>query len=217
MGIHGEPGRESRSLPADKAADKLADIMLESILGSGPGSPDARLETSPDDSVVLLVNNLGATPLLELLVVARRLISRLREKYQLRPVRVYVGPFMTALEMAGVSATILRLDTQGRMEAALDNPTLAPAWTAASQIDPNYDPSLQIISYSTTAHNAKARGGPACPLAPTVIRAVCERVASIESELTKYDSICGDGDCGLVMKAGVRAKIFKSQPNSGPL
>ena len=79
------------------------------------------------DRVALLVNGLGGTPPMELAIVARRAIACLREQ-GLVVERAWAGEFLTALEMPGVSLSVLRLDA-ARL-ALLDAPTEAPAWPA---------------------------------------------------------------------------------------
>src|SRR5262249_61652785 len=78
---------------------------------------------------VLMVNNLGATPMMELAIVARRALTVL-EGRGLVVERVYLGTFLSALEMAGVSLTVLPVD-DARL-ARLDAPTDAPAWPNAA-------------------------------------------------------------------------------------
>ena len=223
MGIHGEPGREQRELPESGAATAVADILVEGILGS-PAVP-ARLEVQPGAEVALLLNNLGALPAVEMAVVARVVVINLLRR-GLRPVRAFVGPYMTALEMAGVSLTVVRLP--GPAETAvgaasllerLDAPTSAPAWTASSVLDVEslgepassaflasrtvpYDPDQYGGTANSIANQRAIGSGVACPRALAVVRAVCERIIAIEPIITEYDTVCGDGDCGLVMKAG---------------
>ncbi len=115
LGIHGEPGvRRVPIEPADALVDRLMGPILAEIAGG---------------RVVLLVNNLGGTPTMELAIVARHAIDVL-ERGGKRVERVYAGTFLSALEMAGVSLTVLPVDDQ-RL-ARLDAPTDAPAWPNAA-------------------------------------------------------------------------------------
>lgn len=100
MGLHGEPGVSRQKLIP---ADPLVDMMLEHILA------DLRFERG--DQVCLLVNDLGATTMMELLIANRRVRQVLRE----RGVAVHdtvVGSFCTCQEMAGFSITLLKLDEE---------------------------------------------------------------------------------------------------------
>src|SRR4051812_14174180 len=116
LGIHGEPGVRRGPL---EPADDLVDRLLETIVA------EARPGFARNDRVVLLVNNLGATPTMELAIVARRALAGL-EARGLVVERAYVGTFLSALEMAGVSLSVLRVDD--RRLSRLDAPTDAPAW-----------------------------------------------------------------------------------------
>jgi len=100
IGIHGEPGRERRRLvPADEVVDLLATAVLDDL-------PFAR-----GDEVLAFVNGMGGTPLMELYIVYGAL-SRLLDSRGIRIARNLVGSYMTSLEMAGCSITLLRLDDE---------------------------------------------------------------------------------------------------------
>ena len=113
IGIHGEPGR-SRSVlrQADEIVEMLADPVLDD-LGVASG-----------DQVLAFVNGMGATPLLELYVVYRRLHALLQER-GLRVVRRLVGSYITSLDMAGCSVTLLKMDRE--LLALWDAPVFTPA------------------------------------------------------------------------------------------
>ena len=97
IGIHGEPGTSrEKMLSANEAAKRILDTILADLDYSGK-------------EVVVLVNGMGATPLMELYIINNFVQDYLKEK----GVKVYdtmVGNYMTAIEMAGFSLTLLRLD-----------------------------------------------------------------------------------------------------------
>jgi len=101
LGIHGEPGVIRGKL---KTADELTEhILVDYILKDKP--------IEPGEEVALIVNGLGATPLMELFVVNRKVHHVLGK----RGVKIYstnVGNFMTSLEMAGFSVSVLKLDDE---------------------------------------------------------------------------------------------------------
>ena len=82
-------------------------------------------------SVALLVNNLGSTPVMEQYVVARRAIEQL-EASGATVARVFVGPFMTSLDMSGVSLTVFKLaqfeDLAKEAVKARPSMSLSPGW-----------------------------------------------------------------------------------------
>jgi phosphoenolpyruvate---glycerone phosphotransferase subunit DhaK len=112
IGIHGEPGSERVPL---ETADRVADRMVTAILDD--------LSITSTDDVVLLVNGLGATPLEELYLLFRRAKARLDDA-GIRIHRVYIGEYVTSLEMAGASITILKLDDV--LRPLIDAPASSP-------------------------------------------------------------------------------------------
>lgn len=98
IGIHGEPGRERRKLgPASELAQQLAEPILADLDFTG-------------DAIALL-NGMGGTPLLELYVMYGE-VARILEKSGVRVVRNLVGNYITSLEMAGCSLTLLKADDE---------------------------------------------------------------------------------------------------------
>ena len=100
IGIHGEPGRERMPL---EAADRIVDRLLDAVLGDLP--------FNSGDRVLAFVNGMGGTPLIELYIAMRRVAEVLAER-GLRLERSLVGSYITSLEMAGLSITMLRLDDE---------------------------------------------------------------------------------------------------------
>ncbi|MGA7901024.1 MAG: dihydroxyacetone kinase subunit DhaK [Terrimicrobiaceae bacterium] len=100
IGHHGEPGVKVDDL---KSADELAQIALDYIL------PD--LPFSSGDEVVVLVSGLGATPIMELYIVYRKLVELLG-KAGISIYHRYVGNYFTSLEMMGVTITMMKLDAE---------------------------------------------------------------------------------------------------------
>jgi phosphoenolpyruvate---glycerone phosphotransferase subunit DhaK len=100
IGIHGEPGRERIPLAA---ADELVARLLEPIVEDG--------NFADGDEVLLFSNSMGGTPLIELYLV-HGIAERLLTERGIRVIRSLVGPYITSLEMQGVSLSLLRLDQQ---------------------------------------------------------------------------------------------------------
>ena len=114
IGIHGEPGRERMPLePADKITERLATAVVDD------------LPYREGDQVLAFVNGLGGTPLLELYIVYRAL-KKFLDGRGITIARNLVGPYMTSLEMAGMSITLLRLDDEltRLWDAPVDTPAL---------------------------------------------------------------------------------------------
>jgi len=100
IGIHGEPGRERTKL---KAADEIAEILTSTVVKDLP--------YKRGDEVIAFVNGMGGTPLIELYVVANA-VNRYLQKEGIKPARWLVGSYITSLEMAGCSVTLLKLDAE---------------------------------------------------------------------------------------------------------
>lgn len=114
MGIHGEPGTHREEI---KTADEIVDHLLGKILDDMP------LEEG--DEVAVMVNGLGGTPLMELYIVNRK-VSEVLSSMGVKIARTYVGNYMTSLEMAGFSVTVLKLDSELKelLFAPADTPAL---------------------------------------------------------------------------------------------
>jgi phosphoenolpyruvate---glycerone phosphotransferase subunit DhaK len=114
IGIHGEPGRERMPLePADKITERLATAVVDD------------LPYREGDQVLAFVNGLGGTPVLELYIVYGAL-KKFLDGRGITIARNLVGPYMTSLEMAGMSITLLRLDDEltRLWDAPVDTPAL---------------------------------------------------------------------------------------------
>ncbi|WP_085524534.1 dihydroxyacetone kinase subunit DhaK [Tuberibacillus sp. Marseille-P3662] len=97
-GIHGEQGMERKEImPADELTTELLTKVLDKVA------------LSTGDNIAVMINGLGATPLMELYIVNRKVSELLKQK-QVNVVKTFVGEYMTSLEMAGCSISILKLD-----------------------------------------------------------------------------------------------------------
>ncbi|MFF1820115.1 dihydroxyacetone kinase subunit DhaK [Kribbella sp. NPDC058245] len=110
----------AESIATMGVADEVIDILLTRLV--------ADRGISAGDRVVLLVNNLGGTPTMELAIIARRAVTFLAEQ-GITLERAWVGSFLTALEMAGCSLSLARVDDH--LLARLDAPTETMAWPAS--------------------------------------------------------------------------------------
>jgi dihydroxyacetone kinase-like protein len=113
IGIHGEPGR--RRVPIG-SADEVVDMLIVPILDDLP--------FKSGDRVLAFINGMGGTPLMELYIVYRR-VQQVLDERGITIARSLVGNYITSLEMAGTSISLLRLDDQ--MIDLWDSPVLTPA------------------------------------------------------------------------------------------
>ncbi|SHJ43806.1 dihydroxyacetone kinase DhaK subunit [Clostridium amylolyticum] len=113
MGIHGEPGTHREDL---KSGDEIVEHLLNKVLD------DMDLK---NDEVAVMVNGLGSTPLMELYIANRKVHSMLKEK-GIKVYKTFVGEYMTSIEMAGFSISLLKLDEE--LKSLLDAPADTPGF-----------------------------------------------------------------------------------------
>jgi dihydroxyacetone kinase-like protein len=111
IGIHGEPGRERRAM---MTSGEIADVAVDAVV------EDLR----PEAPVLLLVNGMGATPLLELYGFSAEVHRALTER-KVSVARTLVGNYVTSLDMAGASVTICQADEE--LLRLWDAPVSTPA------------------------------------------------------------------------------------------
>jgi ATP-dependent dihydroxyacetone kinase len=187
LGIHGEKGVARGPM---QTADALVDEML--------GTIGAELALQPGERVVLLVNNLGATTAMELAIVARRALAHLRNA-GLVVERVWSGPLLTALEMAGVSLSVMRVDDA--VLNLLDSGTDAPAWPGTGKIAEQ----RQTIARPAEITSEAEPMGPLGPLLANAVASVSKALRAGRDHFTELDSRSGDGDLGISMERAAEA------------
>ncbi|MGB7448671.1 MAG: dihydroxyacetone kinase family protein [Ornithinimicrobium sp.] len=198
LGIHGEPGVRDDTLGT---ASEVADLLLDSVLAEEP----TRGENGYDGRVAVLLNGLGTVKYEELFVVYSRLAEGLKDK-GLTPVRPEVGEFVTSLDMAGLSLTLVFLDEELEQHwlAPVDTPAYhrgampeaereprAETWTADASEIPDADQASQDVAREIVA-------------VLEVFEQVC---ADEEDELGRLDAVAGDGDHGQGMVYGSRGAL----------
>ncbi|WP_409235167.1 dihydroxyacetone kinase subunit DhaK [Streptomyces sp. PA5.6] len=111
VGIHGEPGRERRPMMTSR---EIADFAVNAVLE----------DLAPHDPVLLLVNGMGGTPLLELYGFSAE-VQRVLVERGVAVARTLVGNYVTSLDMAGTSVTLCQIDEE--MLRLWDAPVRTPA------------------------------------------------------------------------------------------
>jgi dihydroxyacetone kinase-like protein len=113
IGIHGEPGRDRLPL---QSADEITDLLASVVLKDLP--------FVAGDRVIVMVNGMGGTPLIELYIVFRHLAT-VCDQHAVTIERNLIGNYITSLEMAGCSITLLKVDDE--LLRLWDAPVLTPA------------------------------------------------------------------------------------------
>jgi len=188
LGIHGEKGVERGEI---RPANELVEQMIARI------AEECGLKTG--DRVALLVNGLGATPPLELAIVARHALAVLRQR-GITIERAWNDNLLTALEMPGCSLSVLKLD--GNDLQFLDAPTETSAWPGSGHL-----PASRSIIAATApiAGPAETHLDAADSSLRGITMAVADALEAAEAYLTDLDSGAGDGDLGASMVRGAQA------------
>lgn len=199
VGIHGEPGVSREKI---RSADELADRMVRSLAET--------LDLKPDDEIALMINGFGGTPLQELYVFNHSVIKVLDATVGAKLYRSFAGNYMTSIDMAGASVTILRLDEE--LKKYLDAPCTSSALNVnGAQCPPRREYAqqevTQAISYADRTDKAWSKVSGNVLTTENMMRMV-DRMSTfiIENEVPfcELDSHAGDGDFGESIAKGFR-------------
>lgn len=203
MGIHNEPGVQRRK--RQTKADLVRDMVR--LLTDNDDKERAFVHWERGDDAVVMLNNLGGLSELELVGLVPAVLSAL-DAAGIKPARLFVGTYMTSLDMPGFSITLLRLPRSGAERetilAGVDAPSSAPGWQKRATTPPP-KPNLTPASKAGTQRRGAKR--PAGPAFVPGIEAACRAVIRAEPEITRFDTVAGDGDCGLTLKAGAEGVL----------
>lgn len=202
VGIHGEPGIRREKLIS---ADELAARMVTELLASLHISEEAAQE------VAVLVNGFGGTPLQELYLLNNAVMRELKAR-NVTVLKVLVGNYMTSIDMAGASLSILKLDDQ--LKRLLGEPCDTPALSVRGPLAPvnNTEAAAEKADEDTGAvqavmseEYAALQGG---KLSLNNMMYLIDRMSSIiiENEIPfcELDSHAGDGDFGMSVAKGFK-------------
>lgn len=114
VGHHGEPGTAKIKM---RSADEITEMMVKGVLEDLP--------FQSGNEVAVLINGLGATPQLELFICYRK-VKQILEQKKIKVYKPFVGQFFTALEMAGFSVTLMKLDEE--LKTLLSAPADTPCY-----------------------------------------------------------------------------------------
>lgn len=205
MGIHNEPGfaRLSVKLP------ELVGSMLKQLLDQK--DKDRAYLNVNSNEVVLLVNNLGGVSPLEMAGITAEVAAQMSDDYNIRPCRVLTGTYMTSLNGLGFSISLLNCVNTNlggpSMLQLLDAPSEAIGWAAPVGKETWEEKNQSVRNQPTvTTQQAKPTGlKMSGPQAKKSLKGGLERLIEAEPLITKYDTVVGDGDCGIGLKRGAQA------------
>jgi len=201
VGIHGEPGiRREKVTNARELAKRMTASLCEEL----------KLEANPAARVIILINGFGATPLMELYVLNKEVIRELSGR-GVTVARILVGNFMTSIDMAGASISILMLDDE------LENLLNTPCESAALNIS---GPCNDIVYRDFFAEESSPDEDSFKEESPEAYATITNRLtlenliciidimsgSIIKNEVLfcEMDSFAGDGDFGMSVAKGFR-------------
>ncbi|XP_039144765.1 putative 3,4-dihydroxy-2-butanone kinase isoform X1 [Dioscorea cayenensis subsp. rotundata] len=204
LGIHGEPGAAVAEL-------QPVEVVVSHVLKQILSMETQYVPIKRGSRVVLMINGLGATPIMELMIASGKAIPQLQLEHGLAVDRVYTGSFMTSLDMAGFSISIMK--SEPSILDRLDAPTKAPYWPVGVEGD---RPPAKIpvpVPPSHSSRNEEVQDEFNQPLElneqgrilECAILAAVNAIIDVKDKLNDWDSKVGDGDCGSTMYRGAMA------------
>jgi ATP-dependent dihydroxyacetone kinase len=190
LGIHGEAGVEKSTM---RPAAELVAILIETIAND--------LGLSSGDELALLVNGLGATPPMELSVVARDAMIELKRR-GMKVSRAWTGTFLSALDMPGCSLSLFKLTPN--LLALLDAPTNAISWPRGGAVSTTGGITIASVSAPPLAQDP---AGNDLPALRNAVQSAARALVEAEPILTELDTRAGDGDLGSSLERGSQALL----------
>lgn len=200
VGIHGEPGiKREKIISAQALAKRMVDALSQD------------LKLAKNDEIALLINGFGATPLLELYVLNYYVTQELAAK-QITIDKILVGNYMTSIDMAGASVSIMKLDNE--LKQYLHIPCQTPALHITKE-DSNYhfDPKLlfstaivdvQETELTDIGNNQVMGNNFSFANLKYLIHEMGEIIIKNEQPFCDLDSYAGDGDFGMSVAKGFK-------------
>ncbi len=236
-GPHNEPGY--RKLKPAPAAPELVATLLRYCLDPADANR-AYVRFQPADETALLVSNFGGLSTLELAALVDELLEQLQSDWQIVPVRVYAGCLETSLNAPAFSISVVNLTAAAAANAeyphgySLDDikrfldVRTSTYWEAVAgaqtQRRPRY---AQVVVPAKTKAEIEAdtseepNTGADIAVDPTrlaaALRRACTDLAAAEPDLTRWDTVMGDGDCGETLKTGALAMLAAVEDADRPL
>lgn len=202
VGIHGEPGiRREKLIPADELARRMVTELLESLQVSGDTAQE----------VAVLVNGFGGTPLQELYLLNNSVMRELSSR-KVIVVKVFVGNYMTSIDMAGASLSIMKLNDQ--LKQLLSEECDTPALVVREPFEPvHYTEAVtgeegrsSVSHHMVTGEEDAVLQGDKLSLNNMIylIDTMSEIIIDNEIPFCELDAHAGDGDFGMSVAKGFK-------------
>ena len=202
VGIHGEPGiKREKTASADELAERIAGALLEEL-----GITD-----NSDKEIALLINGFGATPLQELYLF-NNAVTKILSRKNIPIAITFVGNYMTSIDMAGASVSIMELDAE--LKELLLKKCDAPAFKIHEYTTPKPYKDITDEHYSEESVSFKVETDEAYSeirgdeLTVQNMMFIVDKMSEIiidnEVHFCELDSHAGDGDFGMSVAKGFR-------------
>ncbi|MDM0977931.1 dihydroxyacetone kinase subunit DhaK [Clostridium perfringens] len=198
VGIHGEPGiRREKIATADELAERMVNQLINEL-------------DYKDEELVVLVNGFGATPLQELYLLNNSVFRELHKR-GIKVCKNFVGNYMTSIDMAGASLSIMKLDDE--LKELMKDECDTPAFKVSNHIDMNEYEEVVIeekeipVSYKVeTCESFKEIKDEKISLENMIyiLDKMSEVIIDNEVPFCELDSHAGDGDFGMSVAKGFR-------------
>ncbi|GAB1771800.1 dihydroxyacetone kinase subunit DhaK [Priestia megaterium] len=200
VGIHGEPGiRREKIISADELAERMVTALLKEI-----GIEDGKGE------VAVLINGFGSTPLQELYLLNHSVIRELSRR-KVTIARTFVGNYMTAIDMAGASISIMKLDEnlKSLLSEECDTPALklkgeVPAVTYDEIIGTAEAPKVSYEVQTNKEYSVVTENRLTLNNIIFMVDQMSECIIRNEIPFCELDSHAGDGDFGMSVAKGFK-------------
>jgi triose/dihydroxyacetone kinase / FAD-AMP lyase (cyclizing) len=200
VGIHGEPGiRREKIISADELAERTVTSLLKEV-----GIEDGKGE------VAVLINGFGSTPLQELYLLNHSVIRELSRR-NVTIARTFVGNYMTAIDMAGASISIMKLDEnlKSLLSEECDTPALrikgeVPAVTYDEIIGTVEAPKVSYEVQTNKEYSVVTENRLTLNNIIFMVDQMSECIIRNEIPFCELDSHAGDGDFGMSVAKGFK-------------
>ncbi|MDF2503762.1 dihydroxyacetone kinase subunit DhaK [Clostridium sp.] len=202
VGIHGEPGIKREKIAT---ADELAERMVDSLLS------DMKIDGTKQQEIAVLINGFGGTPLQELYLFNNSVVGELAKR-NVKIYRIFVGNYMTSIDMEGASVSIMKLDEQ--LKSLLSEESDTPAFKVSGpagvgeyvSLEDCNDVENEVSFEVETCENFSCINNEKVNLDNIIYIVDKMSQVIIENEIPfcELDSHAGDGDFGMSVAKGFK-------------
>ncbi|KAI9726101.1 MAG: hypothetical protein M1828_002109 [Chrysothrix sp. TS-e1954] len=214
-GPHNEPGYTKLS-PVPSPEDFIGMILRNCLDESD--SERGYVHFEKDDTVILMVSNFGGVSQMELGAIVDEVLIQLERDWSMVPVRVYAGPLETSLNAPAFSTSVVNLTAASKQTSYSVNQILEfldvrtnTQWECMAGSQAKRRPRKEQFVKAAAEAKKTVDSTRDLKVDPTLLtkslRTACEALSAAEPDLTKWDTIMGDGDCGETLKTGATSLL----------